>query len=72
MRVQDAEAKAAEERSWKCASCDTMIEDDRTKPYCRACHEYWTDWQEYENEQELRRFLENEEMERHFQKHPHG
>lgn len=36
---------AVDAETWKCQSCDKMIEDDHTKPYCRYCGEYWKDVQ---------------------------
>jgi hypothetical protein len=44
--LQDAEYAYKEEKSWFCASCDTIIEYDSTKPYeqyCRECRDYWND-----------------------------
>lgn len=31
-----------EVRSWKCESCDTLIETENSR-YCRACAAYWED-----------------------------
>ena len=35
-------AIADDERSWVCATCNTMIEVDGEK-YCRTCKMYWDD-----------------------------
>ncbi|TCU34090.1 hypothetical protein EV129_11373 [Rhizobium azibense] len=43
IRRQDAESVAAEERSWKCESCDKMIEEHGDGPHCRHCAMYWED-----------------------------
>ncbi len=39
--MTEAIAEAEEARSWTCASCDTLIEDQG--PHCRSCAAYWAD-----------------------------
>ena len=62
------------EPAWKSAvcRCGVNIWDSGGDPdhgVCFQCFE--ANYREQEAEEELRR-LENEEMERHFAKHPHG
>jgi len=40
--LREAAIENEEVRSWKCASCDTMIEEEG-KRYCRTCADYWRD-----------------------------
>lgn len=42
--VFEARAENAEVKSWKCETCDLMIENFQQQ-YCRACSQYWTDVQ---------------------------
>lgn len=39
--TRQADAEAAEVRSWTCATCDTMVETEGE--HCRACAAYWSD-----------------------------
>ena len=39
--IEEAVSQKDEEDSWKCRSCDTLIEHESTKPYCRTCKMYW-------------------------------
>lgn len=41
LAIRQAEAEAAEVRSWTCETCDTMVEDEG--PFCRSCAAYWRD-----------------------------
>jgi hypothetical protein len=41
MKVHEAEAEAAEVRSWFCETCDTMTEDG--EKHCLSCKSYWAD-----------------------------
>ena len=43
LKRTDAETMAAEERSWKCESCDRMIEENSGGSHCRYCAMYWED-----------------------------
>lgn len=40
---REAAREGADAQSWQCASCDRMIEDDSTAPFCRDCASYWED-----------------------------
>ena len=42
--LHEARAEHREAISWKCASCNKMIEDQEDEAiYCRSCAVYWRD-----------------------------
>lgn len=41
----EARVEMDEARSWVCASCDKMIEENEEGSYCRSCASYWKDVQ---------------------------
>jgi len=44
MRLRRAQTESADVNSWKCKTCDRMIEgDDPCDVYCRYCASYWRD-----------------------------
>jgi hypothetical protein len=44
IRLHEAEAEHAETTSWRCLSCDRMVEEERGEAaYCRYCEDYWND-----------------------------
>jgi hypothetical protein len=42
VRLPDAASEHAEATTWKCASCDRMVEGDEGT-YCMICDQYWRD-----------------------------